>query len=122
LADAVTRTYRERKVNTLVNKSDDDIQELTADLSKVVVTDYSGILSNESEIMEIYYRPSIAAAGKSERLALILVQRQYNNDARALQSRKDTALAYGKMMANLASLHSKFKAESKAKANLRTIA
>jgi hypothetical protein len=122
LADAVTRSYRERKVNSIIEKTDGPVQELTADLKKVIVVEYAGILSNESEIMETYYKSPIAAAGKSERLALILVQRQYDNDTTALQSRRAAATAYGKVMDSLASLHAKLKVEATKKANFREIA
>jgi hypothetical protein len=122
LADAATKAYREHEVNSIIKNTDDAVQELTADLKKVVVVEYSGILSNESEILDTYYEGPLAAAGKSERLALILVQRQYEDDTAALQSRKSAAIAYGKVMDSLASLHAKLKAEALKKASLREVA
>jgi hypothetical protein len=122
LADVATKAYREHKVDSIIKNTDDDVQELTADLKKVVAVEYSGILSNENEILDAYYQGPMAAAGKSERLALILVQRQYDNDTAALQSRKSAATAYGKVMDSLAQLHGKLKAEALKKASLREIA
>ena len=61
-------------------------------------------------------------AGKSERLALIVVQRQYDGDIAALQSRRSAAIGYGKVMDNLASLHAKLKVEAIKKARLRDVA
>jgi len=125
LADAVTKSYREHKVNSIIASTDEAVQELTKALKEVVVDDYAGsqggILSSEAQIMDTYYQSPMAAAGKSERLALILVQRQYDGDKLALQSRKDAAQAYGQVMTNLASLHSKLKAEAAKKASLRDI-
>lgn len=87
-----------------------------------MVVEYAGILSNESEFLDTYYQGPMAAAGKSERLALIVVQRQYDGDTAALQSRKSAAIAYGKVMDNLASLHAKLKVEAIKKARLRDVA
>lgn len=118
LGDAVTRSYRADKVNAIVLKSDDAVQELTADLKRIIVTDYAGILSNESTALDTYYQGPIAARGQNERLALILVQRQYDGDTIALQSRKTAAIAYGKVMDNFASLHAKLKLQAAKKASL----
>lgn len=122
LADAATKAYREHAVNSIIENTDAAVQELTADLKEVVVLDYAGILANEGVALDTYYQGPMAAAGKSERLALIVVQRQYDGDAAALQSRKSAAIAYGKVMDNLASLHAKLKAESVKKASLRDVA
>jgi hypothetical protein len=122
LADVATKAYREHKVDSIIKNTDHDVQELTADLKKVVAVEYSGILSNENEILDTYYEGPMAAGGKSERLALILVQRQYDADTAALQSRKSAATAYGKVMDSLAQLHGKLKAEALKKASLREIA
>jgi hypothetical protein len=122
LADAATKAYREHEVNSIIKNTDAAIQELTADLKKVVVVQYTGILSNEGVALDTYYQGPMAAAGKSERLALIVVQRQYDGDTAALQSRKSAAIAYGKVMDNLASLHTKLRTEAMKKASLRDIA
>ena len=122
LADAATKAYREHKVNSIIENTDGAVQELTTDLKKVVANEYTGILSNESAALDAYYQGPMAAAGKSERLALIVVQRQYDGDTATLQSRRNAAIAYGKVMDNLASLHGKLKAEAIKKASLRDVA
>ena len=122
LADVVTRSYRERKVNSIIERTDEAVQQLTTALKNVITTDYVGILSNEADSVDIYYKSPIAAAGGSERLALIIVQRQYHGDTAVLEMRKATAVAYGQVMDNLASLHGKLKKEAEKKASLREIA
>lgn len=122
LADAATKSFREHKVTSIIMKSDDAVQELSADLKKVVAVEYSGVLSNESEVLDTYYQGPMAASGRSERLTLIVVQRQYDGDTASLQQRKGAAVAYGKVMDNLASLHAKLKVEAEKKASLRELA
>jgi hypothetical protein len=122
LADEATANYRERKITSLVERTDPAIQELTADLKKVIVTDYAGILSNESAVLDIYYESPIAAAKPTERLSQVLVQRQYEGDRANLQSKLAATVAYGKAMDSLASLHSKLLTETKKKASLRDMA
>jgi len=60
----------------------------------------------------------MASAQPNERLALILVQRQYAQDKTALQSRKDDIAAYGKIMDDIAALHTKLKQEADKKASI----
>lgn len=122
LGDAVTRSYRAKKVNSIVLQSDDAVQELTADLKRIIVLDYAGILSNESTVLDAYYQGPIAARGQNERLALIVVQRQYNGDTIALELRKTAAIGYGNVMDNLASLHAKLKLQATKKASLGEVA
>jgi hypothetical protein len=121
LADAVTSSYRQHKVNSIIEQTDGAVQELTADLRSVMVADYAGILSNENAVVDIYYKSPIASAGKTERLALIVVQRQYDGDIAALQARQAAAVSYGKVMDNLAALHGKLKEAADKKASLREI-
>ena len=122
LADVVTRSYRERKVNSIVERTDDAVQQLTTALKIVITTDYVGILSAEAESVDIYYKSPTAAAGGSQRLALIIVQRQYHGDTDILRARKAAAVAYGQVMDNLASLDGKLKKQAEKKASLREIA
>lgn len=122
LGDAVTQAYRQRKVRSIIENTDDAVQELTSDLKNVIAVDYIGILANEREAIDAYYGSPIAAAGKSQRLVLVVVQHQYDGDLMALQSRKNAATAYGKVMVDLAALHAKLKQEAEKKASLRDIA
>jgi hypothetical protein len=124
LADAVTNSYRRHKVNSIILETDGAVQELTADLKKVVTQDYAGILSNENLIMDTYYKSPLSTrhAEAEERLAMVLVQRQYDGDAAALQARQSAAVEYGKVMDNLAALHGKLKEAAEKKANLKEIA
>ncbi|HSS95602.1 MAG TPA: hypothetical protein VLK33_01150 [Terriglobales bacterium] len=123
LADAVTKSYRQKKVDSLIEQADGDVQELTGDLKKIIVEDYAGILSNESLALDTYYKSPIeaAVAARSERLALIVVQRQRDGDLALLESRKSTILVYGQIMDKLAVLHAKLKQEAEKKASLREI-
>src|ERR1051325_3709057 len=123
LADAVTKSYRQKKVDALIQQTDGDIQELAGDLKKVVVEDYAGILSIESLTLDTYYKSPMEAAiaARSERLALIVVQRQRDGDISALDSRNAAAMNYGQVMDKLAALHAKLKQEADKKASLREI-
>jgi len=122
LADVATRSYRERKVNSIIEKTDEAVQQLTTALKNVVTTDYMGIVSNEADSVDAYYKSPMAAARGSERLALITVQRQYHGDTAGLETRRAVAVAYGQVMDGLASLHGKLKKEVEKKASFRQIA
>jgi hypothetical protein len=112
LADAATRHYREKQLGQLLNANDSAVQALTQSLKKVITVDYTLLLSNEELSLDTFYQGPMASAQPKERLALILVQRQYAHDKGALQSRKDAAVAYGKIMDDLGTLHSKLKQQA----------
>ena len=122
LADAITRGYRARKVNTLIENSDDAVRQLTADLKAIVVGDYKEQLANETNVLDTFYRSPIAAMAPSERLTLVLVQRQYSGDTAVLAARKSAADHYGTVMDKLADLHARLKADVVRKASLTEIA
>jgi hypothetical protein len=122
LANAITRGYREKELGELIKANDPAIQSLTQALKKVITVDYAVLLSNEELSLNTFYQGPMAAAQPNERLALILVQRQYAHDKAALQSRKDAAVAYGKIMDDIATLHSKLKQEADQKASIKEIA
>ena len=121
LADAITKSYREHKVNSIIEQTDGAVQELTADLKKVITEDYTGLLSNEGAVLDIYYKSPMASAGKTERLGLLAAQRQYEEDTAALQARQAATADYAKVMDNLGALHAKLKQEAEKKASLREI-
>ena len=118
LADAVTRGYREKQLGQLMEQNDPAIQSLTRALKKVITVDYALLLSNEELSMDNFYKGPMAAAQPNERLALILVQRQYAHDKTALQHRKDNIVAYNKIMDDIAELHTKLKQEADKKASI----
>jgi hypothetical protein len=132
LADLATRDYRSRKVDSLIQEADDSIRELTTDLKDLVAKEYAIQLANEANVLDTFYQSPIRAAtggvrpapehSSSERLSLILVQRQYSGEKGALVSRRTAAENYGKVMDSFASLHAKLKADIVRKATLREIA
>jgi hypothetical protein len=122
LADAVTQGYRRKQLGTLIAQNDAALQSLTRSLKKVITADYALLLSNEEQSLDNFYKGPMAAATPGERLALILVQRQYAHDKRALELRKDDIAAYGRIMDDIAQLHAKLKQEAGQKASLVEIA
>lgn len=98
------------------------MQQLTTDLGKVVGQDYLGILENEKALLNTYYQSPIAAAGASQRLTLILVERQYEKDLAALRAREVAASDYKRTMDSLAKFHEKLDAEAKRRPSLGEIA
>jgi hypothetical protein len=118
LADAVTKGYREKQLGQLIKANDPAIQSLTQSLKKVITVDYALLLSNEELSIDTFYKGPMASAQPNERLALILVQRQYAHDKTALQHRKDDVVAYGKIMDDIAALHTKLKQEADKKASV----
>jgi hypothetical protein len=117
LADAGTRGYRERQLGDLMKANDPAIQSLTQALKKIITDDYGVMLSNEESAVDSFYQGPMAAAQPSERLALILVQRQYANDKTTLQSHKDEILLYAKLMDGLGTLHAKLTRQAMEKAS-----
>jgi hypothetical protein len=122
LADAATKGYREKQLGQLIEQNDAAIQSLTKALKKVITVDYALLLSNEETTTDNFYKGPMAAANPNERLALILVQRQYAHDKDALQSRKDAIADYGKVMDDIAALHSKLKGEAGKKVSITDLA
>jgi len=122
LADAATKGYREKQLGTLIQANDPAVQSLTAALKKVITADYAQLLSGEELSLDNFYQAPMAAAQPSERLALILVQRQYAHDKSALESRKAAIADYGRVMDNMATLHSKLKQQAEKKASVIDIA
>jgi hypothetical protein len=126
IADAATRGYREKQLGQLVKDNDSAVQSLTRALEKIIAGDYGTMLSNEESTLDSFYQAPIAAAQSnpppSERLTLILVQRQYALDKTAIQYRKEAAANYGKLMDGLADLHSKLAEEATQKVNSAQIA
>jgi hypothetical protein len=118
LADAATRGYREKQIDKILRDNDPAVQSLTQSLKKIITGDYALMLSNEESTDDNFYQGPMAAALPNERLALILVQRQYADDKTALQSHKDAAAAYGKVMDGLGTLHAKLAQEAGQKASL----
>jgi hypothetical protein len=118
LADAATRGYREKQLAQLITTNDPAIQSLTQSLRKVIAVDYALLLSNEELSLDTFYQGPMAGAQPNERLALILVQRQYAHDKAALQSRKDAIADYSKIMNDIAALHTKLKEEADKKAGM----
>jgi hypothetical protein len=118
LADAATRGYREKQLGQLIQQTDPAIQSLTQSLKKVIGVDYALLLSNEELSLDTFYKSPMASAQSNERLALILVQRQYAQDKTALQSHRDDIAAYEKIMNDIAALHTKLKQEAERKASI----
>jgi hypothetical protein len=122
LADAATAGYREKQLGRLIDANDASVQSLTGSLKKVITVDYALLLSNEELSLDSFYQGPMASAQPNERLAFILVQRQYAHDKAALQIRKDNATAYGKAMDDMAALHSKLKQEAGKRASMIEVA
>jgi hypothetical protein len=121
LADAVTRGYREKQLAQLIQQNDPAIQSLTQALKKVISADYALLLSNEELSLDNFYQGPMASAQPTERLTLILVQRQYGHDKSAMQSRKDNIAAYSRIMDDIAALHTKLKQQAASKASIAEI-
>jgi hypothetical protein len=122
LADEATAHYRQKEIYSLVEKANPAVQQLTSDLKAVIITDYAGLLSNELQVLDLYYKSPMAAAKPDQRLSLVLVQRQYDNDELTLEARQASAITYGKAMDSLAELHTKLLSEGHAKASWKTVA
>ena len=122
LADAATHGYREKQLGQLVIANDAAVQSLTRSLKKVITSDYSVLLGNEELGLDTFYQGPMASATSNERLALILVQRQYAHDKAALQTRKDAVASYAKAMDDLGALHAKLKDEAGKKMSMVEVA
>lgn len=122
LADAATNGYREKQLRKLVIANDAAVQSLTRSLKKVITGDYGVLLGNEELGLDTFYQGPMASAQSNERLALILVQRQYDHDKAALQTRKDAAASYAKAMDDLGAIHAKLKDEAGKKMSMVKVA
>jgi hypothetical protein len=118
LADAATKGYREKQLAQLIQQDDPAIQSLTQALKKVITVDYALLLSNEEVSLDSFYKGPVASAQPTERLTLILVQRQYAHDKAALQFRREDIAAYSRVMDDIAALHAKLKQDAAKKVSI----
>jgi hypothetical protein len=118
LADAATNGYRAKQLGRLIQQDDAAIQSLTQALKKIITVDYALLLSNEEVSLDTFYKGPMAGAQPTERLTLILVQRQYAHDKAALQFRKEDIAAYSRVMDDIAALHAKLNQDAAKKLNL----
>jgi hypothetical protein len=118
LADAATRGYREKQLGQLIQQDDPAIQSLTQALKKVITVDYALLLSNEEVSLDSFYKGPMASVQPTERLTLILVQRQYAHDKAGLQFRREDIDAYSRIMDDIASLHAKLKQDAAKKVSI----
>lgn len=105
LADLATRHLRARDVRRIVLEANPGVQALTAALYQVGDVDYGIVLADERGVLEAYYAGPMAAAQPGERLALILVQRQFDDDVERLDRRRAAATDYGAVMQEIGTLH-----------------
>lgn len=105
LADLATEHMRGRDVRQIVREADPEVQALTAALYAAGGVDYSILLEDERGLLEEYYGGPLAAAGASDRLTSMLVQRQYDGDVERLERRRTAAAAYGAVMQQMGALH-----------------
>ena len=106
LANLSTHRYRREQIEKLVLRTDPAVQQLTTALRQVITSDYTVLLNKEQISLASYYESPMAAR-KSERLTLILVQRQYDQDRAALAHRRSLAKAYGEVMNSIADAHAR---------------
>ncbi len=121
LTDLATAGYRTKHITKLLETSDPAIQQLTTALKDIIAKDYTVLLANEQTSLADYYEAPMAAQ-KGERLALILVQRQYDSDAASLANRLVLAHAYGQVMTSVAATHSTLTAEAHSRASMKKLA
>lgn len=107
LTDLATRHVRARDVRRVALEANPGIQALTAALYQVGDVDYGIELADERGFLDAYYQGPIAAAQSRERLAVILVQRQYDGDVERLERRQAAAAEYGAVMQQIGVLHAK---------------
>ena len=121
LVDLGTTGYRTKHITKLLETTDPAVQELTAALKDIIANDYMILLANEQISLATYYEAPMAAQ-KGERLALILVQRQYDSDVASLANRLALARAYEQVMTSVAATHSTLTVEARSKESMKKLA
>lgn len=121
LADLATEGYRAKHITKLLETTDPAVQQLTTALKDVVTTDYTILLETKRTSLANYYEAPMVAQ-KGERLALILVQRQYDSDSASLVNRLALARAYGQVMTSVVATHATLAAEARSKASMKKLA
>ena len=105
LADLATEHMRAGDVRRIVREANPEVQALTAALYAAGSVDYGILLEDERGLLDAYYGGPLAAAGASDRLTSMLVQRQYDGDVERLERRRAAAAAYGAVMQQMSALH-----------------
>lgn len=107
LADLALQHMRKKDVRRIVLEANPGVQALTAALYQAGDVDYEIALADEKGFLDAYYEGPIAAAGPGERLARVLVQRQYDGDTERLERRQTAAAEYGVVMQRVGVLHAR---------------
>ncbi len=105
LMEAASGGWRRKQLGAVIEKVNPDIQSLTASLSGIVAEDYEQLLDGEEEAARKFYLGKIRDHREAEPLTAVLVYDKWRQEEDVIESRRDAAEAYVKVLEKIAAGH-----------------
>lgn len=105
LIEAAAGAWRRSELGKAIERTNDDIQVLTAMLDDVVAEDYLQLLDREEEAARKYFLGKLKMGGEDEPLAAVLVYDIWQKEESTLEAKRDAARAYAKIVRKIAKGH-----------------
>jgi hypothetical protein len=105
LMEAVSGGWRRKQLGAVIEKTNPDIQSLTAVLREIVEKDYEQLLESEAEAARKFYLGELREHGEEEPLTAVLVYDKWSQEDGVIETRKDAARAYVKVLERIAAGH-----------------
>ncbi len=105
LMDVVAGKWRRRQLGSVIEKTNPDVQTLTAALRGIISVDYAQLLDDESEAARKFYLAKIKDYRDDEPLTSVLVYEKWQNEKEAIEGKRKAAEAYVKVLDKIAKGH-----------------
>ena len=105
LMEAASGGWRRKQLGVFIDKANPDIQALAAALRGIVGRDYEQLLDDEAEAARKFYLGKIKNHRDKEPLTAVLVFEKWREEKDVIESRKDAARAYVKVLEKIAAGH-----------------
>jgi len=105
LMEAASGGWRRKQLGAVIEKTNPDIQNLTAVLRGIVAEDYAQLLESEAEAARKFYLGKIRDHREEEPLTAVLVYEKWRKEEDAIESRREAAGAYVKVLERIAAGH-----------------
>jgi hypothetical protein len=107
LVEAAAGGWRRSELGKAIERTNDDVQVLTAMFRGIVEDDYTRLLDGEREAARKYFLGKVKTGGDEEPVAAVLVYDLWQKEQAALDAKEDAARAYGKILRKIARGHQK---------------
>ena len=107
LVEAAAGGWRRSELGKAIERTNDDVQVLTAMFRGIVEDDYTRLLDGEREAARKYFLEKVKTGGDDEPVAAVLVYDLWQKEQAVLEAKEEAARAYGKILRKIAGGHQK---------------